>query len=233
MTITKEILIVVAHPDDEVLGCAGSIARYAAEGKNVRVIFLSDGVRSRYVNSRDNCFQSELKTRISSAEYAAEILGIKSIFFANFKDNQMDEGCLLDKVRFIEEKISIFNPEIVLTHHACDLNIDHRITHEAVVTASRPHPNQSVKQLLFFEVPSSTEWHFSGAIHHVFSPNWFVNISQYCEIKYRALRAYEAELREWPHSRSERAIEHLMRWRGAMVGVEAAEAFILGRNLCL
>ena len=116
------------------------------------------------------------------------------------------------------------------THHHGDLNIDHQITHQAVLTACRPYPDQSVKKIYCFEVPSSTEWQ-SPSVDTVFIPNTFVDISVTLSLKLDALRAYESEMRPWPHSRSIKAVEHLVRWHGASMGMEAAEAFVLVREL--
>jgi LmbE family N-acetylglucosaminyl deacetylase len=119
---------------------------------------------------------------------------------------------------------------MVLTHHAGDVNIDHRVVHDAVIAACRPQPGYSVKELLFFEVPSSTEWRPPGSAEP-FNPNWFFDITSTLATKMEALRAYEAELRAFPHPRSLKAVEALALWRGATAGVEAAEAFVLGRKI--
>ena len=142
----------------------------------------------------------------------------------------MDSVDLLDVIKVIENEINGINPEIIYTHHSNDLNIDHRITHQAVFTACRPEPGAIVKKIYCFEVPSSSEWQdpLEGS---QFIPNTFVNISNTLEIKIAALRAYESEMKLWPHSRSIQSIDYLERWRGASAGFEAAEAFSLSRNL--
>jgi LmbE family N-acetylglucosaminyl deacetylase len=108
--------------------------------------------------------------------------------------------------------------------------VDHRITNQAVLTACRPQQGQPVKTLLCFEVPSSTEWQLASH-NNVFNPNWFMDISDTLELKLSALDAYIAELRDWPHPRSRQGVEHLSHWRGATIGVNAAEAFMLGRHI--
>jgi LmbE family N-acetylglucosaminyl deacetylase len=145
-------------------------------------------------------------------------------------DNRMDGLDLLDVVKLIETTISRLQPCTVLTHHVGDVNIDHRIVHEAVLAACRPQPSHPVRELLFFEVPSSTEWRPPGS-GQPFQPNLFIDISKTLAVKLKALETYANELREFPHPRSMRAVEALARWRGATIGVEAAEAFILGRQL--
>jgi len=224
----KSILVIAAHPDDEVLGCGGAIAKLADEGSFVHVAFFADGVFSRA--GEKNALQKELTIRHDAAQKACEILGVKSVSFGKFPDNQMDTIPLLDITRVVESLIAEHKPEIIFTHHIGDVNVDHRRLHEAVVTACRPQLGHSVKTLLFFEVPSSTEWQLSGSAP-AFTPNWFVDISPTLERKMAALEVYSSELRAWPHPRSQKGVEHLSHWRGATIGVDAAEAFILGRQL--
>jgi LmbE family N-acetylglucosaminyl deacetylase len=168
--------------------------------------------------------------RRQAAESAADVLGVASIHSLDLPDNRLDAIELLDIVKQIESAVRRHRPAIVLTHHAGDVNIDHRIVHEAVVTACRPQPNRSVRTLLFFEVPSSTEWQTPGSAPP-FLPNWFVDVSATLTRKLQALEAYRDELRDFPHPRSLQGAEALARWRGASVGVLAAEAFILGRRI--
>jgi LmbE family N-acetylglucosaminyl deacetylase len=222
------VLIIAAHPDDEVLGCGGTIAKLADEGSTIHVAFLSDGVFSRTDDHANQ--QQKLHTRRAAAQKACDILGVNSVSFGDFPDNRMDTVALLDITKALEELITKHRPEILFTHHAGDINIDHRRTHEAVVTACRPQCAHPVKTLLCFEVPSSTEWQLPGSAP-VFAPNWFMDVSGTLERKLAALDAYAAELRTWPHPRSRQGVEHLARWRGATIGVDAAEAFVLGRQL--
>lgn len=224
----RSILILAAHPDDEVLGCGGSIAKLADQGATVHVAFLADGVFSR--TGDIGAQQVELSARRAAAQKACDILGVRSVFFGEFPDNRMDTIALIDIIKPIEALVAKYQPDTVFTHHAGDVNIDHQRIHEAVATACRPQLGHPVKTLLCFEVPSSTEWQLPGSAP-VFAPNWFVDISDTLERKLAALDAYAAELRAWPHPRSRQAVEHLAHWRGATVGVDAAEAFTLGRQL--
>lgn len=226
----KNILVVAAHPDDEVLGCGGSIARWKHEGFGVHLLLLADGVSSRGTVPAD-VDQDSLKTRIDSMHRACEILGIDSVTSHALPDNRLDTIPLLDIVKIIDETIKIIQPFSVLSHHAGDVNIDHRIVHDAVIAACRPVPQHPVSELLFFEVPSSTEWHFSQSA--AFCPNYFIDVTKHVDTKLAALNAYRAELREFPHPRSIAAVTALMAWRGATVGVKAAEAFMLGRKTVL
>jgi LmbE family N-acetylglucosaminyl deacetylase len=221
------VLIFAAHPDDEVLGCGGTIAKLAANGVAVHVVFLADGVFSR---QGETIKTAELFFRREAAAKSCKILGVSSVSFGDLPDNRMDSVAILDITKIVEGHLRQHHPATVFTHHISDVNIDHRRTLEAVTIACRPQIGNSVKSILSFEVPSSTEWQLPGNAP-AFAPNWFVDISATLGKKMEALRAYEFELRDWPHPRSLLAVEHLAKWRGATVGVDAAEAFVLGRQL--
>lgn len=223
-------LFIAAHPDDEVLGCGGTIVKHVQNGDEVHVVILAEGVTSRDKVRERESRAGELSQLAQEAHEARRILGVQSVELHDFPDNRMDSVDLLDVVKVVETAIDRYKPDMVYTHHAGDVNIDHRIVHQAVVTACRPLPGQCVKTLLFFEVPSSTEWQTPG-FAPAFSPNYFVDISDCLNKKLQALEAYGNEMRPWPHPRSLTAVEHLARWRGATVGMEAAEGFVLGRKL--
>lgn len=220
----KTILVVAAHVDDEALGCGGTIARHAANGDEVHVIFMADGVASR-----DKPKGNELQLRNEAAERAAAILGVKAIYLQGLPDNCMDSLPLLDIVQPLEKLIDEICPDTIYTHHNGDLNIDHRITHQAVMTVCRPQPDYFVSEIYVFEVMSSTEWQSPGA--PPFIPNVFVDIGKYIEVKKAALSEYAQEMRKTPHSRSIENLESLARYRGHSVGLSAAEAFMLVRKI--
>ena len=222
------VLVVAAHPDDEVLGCGGTLARIAGAGGAVHVLLIADGETSRVARARPKTEARRLARRRRAAQAAGEILGVASVDVLDHPDNRLDSVDLLDLVKEIEAIVQRYNPSMVLTHHAGDVNVDHRAVHDAVIAACRPLPGHCVRKLLFFEVPSSTEWRPCGSAQQ-FNPNWFVDISATLATKMQALKAYEAELRAFPHPRSLGAVEALAKWRGASVGVMAAEAFALGR----
>ncbi len=228
--MTDNVAVIAAHPDDEVLGCGGTVARMAAEGRAVHIMLMADGETSRAANQEQIGDASKLAARNSSARAACKVLGCASIEILALPDNRLDRLELLDIVRHIEIFLRRWQPSTILTHHTGDVNIDHRIVHDAVIAACRPQPGHPVKELLFFEIPSSTDWRPPGSAAP-FNPNWFVDISATLSAKLEALQAYETELRAFPHPRSLIAVEALARWRGATVGVEAAEAFVLGRNI--
>ena len=224
------ILVIAAHPDDEVLGCGGSIARHADAGDQVQVLIVAEGATSRQQQRDRNQATDQLSALSQAAQQAGKILGARGVELLDLPDNRLDSLDRLDLFKQIEERIDRHQPQVVYVHHAGDVNIDHRRLHEAVVTACRPTPGHCVKRLLSFEVASSTEWQPPGSAP-AFQPNWFVDISEQWDRKRIALEAYVNEMRPWPHARSIQALEHLARWRGAQVGVEAAEAFCLLRQL--
>lgn len=227
--MSHHILVIAAHPDDEVLGCGGTIARHHQMGDTVSVLMFTDGVGSRS-NAPQPGASEGLAERRACAERASTILGVAHLEMLSYPDNAMDTVPLLEIVKAIEAALDRAQPNIVYTHHASDVNIDHRRVHDASIAACRPQPGHVVEQLLFFETPSSTEWRPPASMS-CFAPNWFVDISDTFSAKLDALRAYAPELREFPHPRSLEAVEHLARWRGASVGLAAAEAFELGRNI--
>lgn len=215
----KSILIVAAHPDDEVLGCGGTIAKHTAAGDVVNILIVAEGA-----TSRDDHNQKIVATLKESAAKAALILGAKPPIMLGLPDNRLDSMDRLDVVKVIENHIKNISPNTVYTHHGGDLNIDHRTVHEAVITACRPVPGSSVRKILSFETLSSTEW-ASPSIGKMFCPNHFVHISDQMKTKIRATEAYETEMRPFPHARSLKSLEALARLRGSQVGVEEAEAF--------
>lgn len=219
-----KVLVIAAHPDDEVLGCGGTIARHVAAGDEVRIHILAEGATSRTPSRDSDAHATELTALAQSAADAAMILGATSVLHG-LPDNRLDSLDLLEVIKLVEEVIFSYQPQLVYTHHSSDVNIDHQVIHRAVVTACRPLPGQSVRTLLFFEIPSSTEWQVPTA----FSPNWFVSIEETLNLKVQALESYGAEMREFPHPRSISAVKALAAWRGASIGVNAAEAFVLGR----
>ena len=226
--IGKTILVVAAHPDDEVLGCGASIAKWTSSGSIVHILIMAEGSTSRDLVRNRKAKSNELLLLEKSAHSAGNILGAASVKLLDFPDNRMDSLDRLDVIKAIEAEIERIKPDTVVTHHCGDVNIDHRITHEAVVTACRPQPDSSVRCLLAFETASSTEWQTSQS-SIPFQPNWFEDISTTLDRKIEALKAYDSEIHEFPHSRSYKSLKYLAHWRGASVGVDSAEAFMLLR----
>ena len=222
------MLIVAAHPDDEVLGCGGTIAKLSSSGSKINILFLSNGEDSRKTSKSE--MKKKILKRKNAAKLASKILGSNKPNFADLSDNQLDSYPLIKIIKIIEKNIKKYKPSIIYTHFKNDLNIDHQIANRAVTTACRPQKNSSVKSLFFFEVPSSTEWRIDTK-NKIFNPNWFEDITKTKNKKLLALKAYKSELRKWPHPRSLKGVSALFTWRGASVGVDAAEAFMLGRKI--
>ena len=223
-SMNKIVLVIAAHPDDEALGCGGTIARHVAEGDIVHVLFIADGV-----TAREEASLPDLEARVQCIELVQKIFSLHSVHQLGLPDNRLDSLSLLDIVKPIEELVSRLSPEIIYTHHSGDLNVDHRITHRAVMTACRPIPGASVKQIYTFEIASSTEWSSGGS--DSFLPQFYIDISDYFIVKLASLEAYKYEMRDSPHSRS---IDHLRAMavnRGHSMGVDLAEAFMVLRYI--
>lgn len=225
--MTDSILIIAAHPDDEVLGCGGTIARLAQEGCEVNIAVLGEGITSRYKQGKlpDKTLLEKLQ---ACSKRVAKLLGAKDLFAYNLPDNGFDTVPLLDVIKIIEKLVENLRPQVVYTHAGGDLNIDHCIVHRAVLTATRPMQGQSVREIYSFEVPSSTEWAF-GQFQPTFQPNVFVDISPTLKIKLKAMELYDGEIRPAPHPRSVEALQDNARRWGSVAGLKAAEAFELIR----
>jgi len=218
------ILVIAAHPDDEILGCGGTIARLVKEGNTVYTLILGEGITSRDEKRDRHKNEEEIKKLRSHIKAANKIIGVKDVFVFDFPDNRFDTVALLDMVKIVETIKKRVYPDIIFTHHHGDLNIDHQITFQAVMTAFRPIRGEKAKDIYSFEVPSSTEWNgpFPSAY---FMPNYFVDISKTLKLKIKALKEYKSEIREFPHPRSIKALETIAKYRGIQVGSEAVEAF--------
>jgi len=224
-----KILIIAAHPDDEVLGCGGTIARHAQEGHQVHILILGEGITSRF-DDRSKASTADLEQLHDQAQRAGEYLGVKNVIVHGFPDNRFDTVSLLDIVKRIEEQIDAIQPEIVYAQHGGDLNIDHALTFRAVMTATRPLAGTGVKRVYAYEVPSSTEWSFQK-FEPAFRPDTFVDISTTLEKKIGAMAIYETESRAFPHPRSPEALLARAAYWGSAAGLKAAEAFELIRDV--
>ena len=229
-SVRRCILAVVAHPDDEVLGCGGTLAAWSRSGAQTHVLCLADGETARYQDRSDPEAVARIAARRVAARRVAGILGLTSIQFLDLPDNRLDGVDLLDVIRPIEAVIYELAPDTVYTHHGGDLNLDHRVTHHAVTTACRPLPGLPVRRIYAFETPSSTDW-ATEAHGPVFRANLFVDIADTLTDKLASLAAYDNEMHPFPHPRSLEGVTVLARQRGACVGVAAAEAFMLVREL--
>jgi len=220
-----DTLVIAAHPDDEILGCGGAIRKRIVQGEKVGICLLSEGVMSRSHLSAEE-IQRLKKELHDQSEKVKELLGASWVIHNNFPDNQFDTLSLLKMIKVIENIISESSPHTVFTHCVHDLNIDHQLTHKAVLTACRPTQQSGVKNVFAFETLSSTEWNFSSQTEG-FRPNYFVDISSTLAIKREAMRVYDGEIRPFPHPRSSKGIEITAQKWGMTVGCDAAEAFEL------
>lgn len=223
----KNVLVLAAHPDDELLGVGGTVRRLANEGMTVRAVIMAEGLTSR-ADNREEVDKNGLSDLQAAAKKAAEIVGYKSIEFCGLPDNRMDEMELLDIIKIVSKYIVKYKPDTIFTHHHGDLNIDHRITCEAVLTACRPVGRYSVKSIYTFETPSSSEWNFNYS--EPFTPNVYFDVTDTLEAKVEGMDCYKTESRIYPHPRSAEALRSLGRLRGANVGFEMAECFMLLRK---
>ena len=229
MPAPSSVLIVAAHPDDEILGCGGTMARLAREGHEVRIAILAEGMSSRYPQ-REDADQQQLRHLHARAQQAADKVGAKELVLCKLPDNRLDTVPLLDVVKLVEELVTRFHPEVVYTHHPGDLNVDHGVVHRAVLTATRPLAGQCVREIYAFEVPSSTEWAFQR-LEPSFRPNVFVDITATLETKIEALACYDTETRKFPHPRSAEALRAIATRWGSVAGLVAVEAFELIRSV--
>lgn len=217
------VLVIAAHPDDEVLGCGATMAWHADRGDPVHVVFIADGETSR----RDGA-QHQVSARGASAAEAARVLGAHPPRSLGFPDQRLDAIALLDIVQAIEPIVNEIRPDIVYTHFLDDLNTDHAIVARSAMTACRPQPGGSVRALYAFEVLSATNWLDPT---RQFFPQRTIDVSAYWARKQAALRAYEREMRPSPHARSHDVVDALGTYRGGLVGVAKGEAFVVLREI--
>lgn len=228
--MSKSVIVVVAHPDDEILGCGGTAARHAMDGDEVNVLIVAEGATSRTARRDTKKSAGELSELAEASKRAAQRIGSHPPIMLGLPDNQLDSLPLLSVVKEVETVFEKVRPQIVYTHHSHDLNIDHWIVHKAALTAARPLPGSRIEAIYTFETMSSTEW--SGpAAGSAFLPSRFVNIASTMDKKIAALKEYDVEMRPFPHARSIEAVEALASYRGATSGMERAEAFAVIREL--
>ena len=214
------VLIIAAHPDDEVLGCGGTIAHHTAKGDVVEVVIVGEGAASRPGAN----FSEEINNLHTAAKNAAQAMGSLPPRFFNLPDNQLDTIPLLKITQKLEKVVHEVKPNTVYTHHGGDLNVDHQIVHKAVITSCRPTPQSCIKRIYTFETLSSTEW-ATPSIGTAFVPNRYVDITNQLSAKLDALSCYNMEMHSFPHARSHEAAKAQAHLRGSQVGMMAAEAF--------
>jgi LmbE family N-acetylglucosaminyl deacetylase len=227
----KKIFIIAAHPDDEILGCGATISRLAEEGNSISILILGEGITSRQ-NVRDSqIVNNQIEILHSESENAAKLVGAMNSEVLNFPDNRFDSLPILDIIKSIEVRKEKIRPDIIFTHHPRDLNVDHRKTFEAVLTACRPFGEETVREIYSFEIPSSTEWQAQG-FNNSFTPNLYIKVEdRQVMAKISAMESYSSEKREYPHPRSPEALKVIASWRGINIGAKYAECFEIIRKI--
>tara|TARA_B100000989_G_scaffold121345_3_gene89561 strand:- start:8565 stop:9251 length:687 start_codon:yes stop_codon:yes gene_type:complete len=224
----SKIFVVAAHPDDEVLGCGGTLLRHVSNGDKVYVLFVSDGVSARYESASKAKYSKEILKRENMAKNVAKIGKFTIVDFLNLKNLELHTYPHNFLTNIIFNYLKKYKPDIVYTHYEHDLNVDHYHTFFSTFVASRPNSEFKIKKLLSFEIPSSTDWGINSN-NRLFNPNYFIDISKYSKKKELLLNQYKFEMRKPPHSRSIKNINALSIVRGGVVGLHKAEAFFINR----
>jgi LmbE family N-acetylglucosaminyl deacetylase len=217
------VLAIAAHPDDELLGLGGTIARHCREGDDVVSVIVSEGASSRYEDGADHTLRE-------CGKKAAEALGVRDVRFLGMRDQYLDQPPISDVIRPVEQVVREVAPDIVYTHHWGDLNRDHRVVSEAVMVACRSVGEGYPRKVLCFETPSSTEWS-SPDISLQFVPTYFVDITETIEDKLRAMACYHTEVRPAPHPRALESLRSRAQYWGQIVSRPYAEGFVLVRQV--
>lgn len=221
--MSKQVLVVAAHPDDELLGLGGTVARHVSSGDQVTIALIADVGTARY---EDETIQAVRRCALQ----AASRLGVSDVRFAGLADQVLDTLPILEITQWIEGVLRDTQPQIIYTHHRGDVNRDHQVVHEATLTAARPYSAPSVERILCYETPSATEW-AGPYVENCFASNVYVDITDYLESKLSAMSAYATELSSFPHPRSVEALRaRAIHW-GSVIGVAAAEPFMLIREI--
>jgi LmbE family N-acetylglucosaminyl deacetylase len=228
----KRIMVVVAHPDDELLGVGATLNLLVKKYDSfIKVVILGEGITSRSENRDIEKWKNELEIHRSNIKNAQKIIGYQELEIYDFPDNRFDSVAILDIIKVVENEKNKFQPDFIFTHHGGDLNIDHQRTFESVMTACRPMSQEKVNTIITFETPSGTEWSASSDPKY-FNPNFFVSIGiENLQSKIAAMECYEFEKRSYPHPRSPKALEVLAKRWGIATGVLFAEAFCIIRSI--
>lgn len=224
----KKVLVIAAHPDDEVLGMGGTIAKLVKDSCVVDVLIVTDGSSSQY---RDSDHLAEIiEAKKLETRNCADVLGVRDIYYGGLPDMKLDCTPHVDVNQAIEKVIDKIQPDTVFTHFWGDVNMDHQNVYKSTLVTVRPVLGQVVRELYCYRVPSSTEWTPNKA-DTMFMPNYFVEIEKYAEQKYKAFACYSTELREYPHPRSVQYLRESDKAVGLRVGMWAAEEFVMLRKL--
>lgn len=228
----KKILVVVAHPDDELLGLGATMNKLINDyGASTKVVILGEGITSRSEIRDVAKWEHALVQHKANIQKAQQAIGYHEVGIYDFPDNRFDSVDLLDLIKVVEKEKKNFSPDIIFTHHGGDVNIDHQRTFQAVMTACRPLQDEPTRVIITFETPSGTEWRINSDPYH-FLPNFFVAVSlENIQAKINGMENYEFEKRAYPHPRSPEALKILAQRWGIVVGQEYAEAFCIARAI--
>jgi len=216
--MTKRALVIASHPDDEILGSGGTIKKLINDGFEIVTVIVAKG-------RKEEEHHIQKFTSLANSH-----LGVGKVIFMQFPNLKLNTVPLHEITKEIEKLLDTYTPDIIFTHHYGDLNQDHQVTFQAVMTAARPLPGKKPIEILCFETVSSSEW-TQNTQDKLFKPTYFVDISDTINDKLQALRHYDVEMRTYPHPRSYEGVQHLARVRGMTVGVEYAEAFEIIRRV--
>lgn len=226
----SKVLIVAAHPDDEILGCGGTILKRIIEGDDIYCLVLGEGISARY--EKRGLIKKEKIGELRRLHLkVSKFMGFKKNWLYNFPDNRFDAVDLLDVIKVIEKIKKMVQPKAVYTHFENDLNIDHKITFQAVLTACRPVAGETVREIFSFEIPSSTEWVSPFSNSNYFRPNVFVNIENTIDKKIETMKLYKNELKRFPHPRALKSVRIIAQRWGMFCGLNYAEPFMLIRKI--
>lgn len=216
------VLVIAAHPDDEVYGMGGTMAKLSTQGHEIHVLIVTDGCTTQYAGRSD--LPAIIERKRSEAREANCLLGVRKVHFGSLPDMRLDTVPHVEVNRLIEQTVNSVRPEAVYTHFYGDVNLDHQMVYRSTLVAVRPVPGQCVQELYCYRVPSATEW--SPQLGHTaFLPNVMVDIGGFEDAKEQALLTYQTEARSYPHPRSSQYVRETDRARGLEWGLGAAEAF--------
>ena len=224
----SRILVVAAHPDDDILGCGGTLLKAKSLKTKIKILYLGEGVSSRFGIGKENSIASLKAREVRKKEClnSLKVIGVNDYVFEERFCTRFDEYPLLDLVKSIEREISKFKPTLIFTHNQSEVNIDHKLSYDAVEVASRPKKNCSIKKVYSFEIVCSGNWKFNKS----FSPTTYVDISNFIDKKLKSWRIYKSESKKFPFPRSDEGLKTLARYRGMQSYLKYAEAFKLERE---
>ncbi|MBM7652292.1 PIG-L deacetylase family protein [Neobacillus cucumis] len=214
----NHVLVIAAHPDDELLGSGGTIKKLINNGYQVTTVIAAKGRKEE---------EHQMKPFMLKAN---EVLGVEEVIFIELPNLLLESIPLIDIIKKIEDLIKQKDPVMIFTHHYGDLNRDHQVLFQAVLTAARPLPGTEPIEIICFETVSSSEWS-PHTNDKEFKPNYFVDITDTIEDKLNSLQHYDVEMRPFPHPRSYEGVRSLAKVRGMTVGVNYAEAFEVIRRV--